>query len=201
MMMVILRKIYAFLIDTLQSLLLAAAVFLVIYQFFLRPFEVKGDSMYPNFHDGSFVLTNVLSIRLTDPRLGDIIVFKAPTDPEKVFIKRVIAVPGDNIKLETGNVYLNGKLLDESAYLKPSVKTYGGSFIREGQVVTVPSNSFFVLGDNRPFSSDSREWGFVKKENCSFSFSDLLSGCKIAGYSFFVYWPIKEMKLIENPFK
>lgn len=201
MMMEILRKIYAFLIDTLQSLLMAAAVFLVIYQFFLRPFEVKGDSMYPNFHDGSFVLTNVLSIRLTNPRLGDVIVFKAPPDPEKAFIKRVIGVPGDNIKLETGNVYLNGRLLNENAYLKPSVKTYGGAFIREGQIVTVPSNSFFVLGDNRPFSSDSREWGFVKKENCSFSFSDLLSGCKIAGYSFFVYWPIKEMKLIENPFK
>ena len=201
MMMGILRKIYAFLIDTLQSLLMAAAVFLVIYQFFLRPFEVKGDSMYPNFHDGSFVLTNVLSIRLTNPRLGDVIVFKAPPDPEKAFIKRVIGVPGDNIKLETGNVYLNGRLLNENAYLKPSVKTYGGAFIREGQIVTVPSNSFFVLGDNRPFSSDSREWGFVKKENCSFSFSDLLSGCKIAGYSFFVYWPIKEMKLIENPFK
>ncbi len=199
--MEILKKIYAFLIDTLQSLLMAAAVFLVIYQFFLRPFEVKGDSMYPNFHDGSFVLTNVLSIRLTNPRLGDVIVFKAPPDPEKAFIKRVIGVPGDNIKLETGNVYLNGRLLNENAYLKPSVKTYGGAFIREGQIVTVPSNSFFVLGDNRPFSSDSREWGFVKKENCSFSFSDLLSGCKIAGYSFFVYWPIKEMKLIENPFK
>lgn len=156
--------------------------------------------MYPNFHDGSFVLTNVLSIRLTNPRLGDIIVFKAPRDSEKAFIKRAIGVPGDTVKVQDGNVYLNGRLLDESAYLKPSVKTYPGAFLTEGQTVTVPSNSFLVLGDNRSFSSDSREWGFVKKDNCSFSFSDLLSGCKIAGYSFFVYWPVSEMKLIKNPF-
>lgn len=199
--MEILRRIYAFLIDTLQSLLIAAAVFIVIYQFFLRPFEVKGDSMYPNFHNNTFVLTNVISIRITNPKLGDVVVFKAPPDPEKAFIKRIIGVPGDTLKIEEGNVYLNGKLLDESAYLKPTVKTYGGAFLREEQIITVPQNSYFVMGDNRQFSSDSREWGFVKKENCSFSPSDLLSGCKIAGYSLFVYWPVSEAKFIKNPYK
>lgn len=197
----ILRKIYAFLIDTLQSLLIAAVVFLVIYQFFLRPFEVKGDSMYPNFHTGSFVLTNVLSIRLTSPKLGDVVVFKSPPEPEKAFIKRVIGVPGDTIRLDNGSIYLNNKLLDESAYIKPSVKTYGAAFLKEGQTETVPKNSYFVMGDNRPFSSDSREWGFIKKENCGFSPSDLLVGCKIAGYSFFVYWPLSEAKLIKNPYR
>lgn len=199
--MEIFRKIYSFLIDTLQSLLIAAAVFLVIYQFFLRPFEVKGESMYPNFHNASYVLTNVLSIRLTNPRLGDVIVFKAPPDPEKAFIKRVIGVPGDTIRLQNGDIYLNEKLLNETAYLNPNIRTYGGAFLREGTKITVPENSYFVMGDNRPFSSDSREWGFVKKENCSFSVSDLLSGCKIAGYSFFVYWPVKDIKFIKNPYK
>lgn len=200
-MIEILRKIYSFLIDTVQSLLIAAAVFLVIYQFFIRPFEVKGDSMYPNFHNESFVLTNVLGIRLTNPKLGDVVVFKAPPDPEKAFIKRVIGTPGDSVRVQNGSVYLNDKLLDESKYLKPTVKTYAGAFLREGITVTVPKNSYFVMGDNRPFSSDSREWGYVTKENCSFSVSDLLTGCKIAGYSFFVYWPISETKLIKNPNK
>lgn len=199
--MEIIRKIYSFLIDTLQSLLIAAAFFLIIYQFFLRPFEVKGDSMYPNFHTGSFVLTNVLSIRLNNPKLGDVVVFKAPPDPEKAFIKRVIGVAGDTIRLRNGDVYLNDKLLDESMYLKPSVKTYAGAFLREGSSITVPRNSYFVMGDNRSYSSDSREWGYVTKDNCSFSLSDLLSGCKIAGYSFFVYWPISEMKFIKNPYR
>lgn len=199
--MEILRKIYAFLIDTLQSLLIAAAVFLVIYQFFLRPFEVKGDSMYPNFHSGSFVLTNVLGIRLTNPKLGDVVVFKAPPDPEKAFIKRAIAVPGDTIKIQNSNVYLNGKLLDEGTYLKPDVKTYPGAFIKEGETKTVPPNSFFVMGDNRPFSSDSREWGYVTKDDCGFSPSELLKGCKIAGFSFLIYWPISEAKVVKNPYK
>lgn len=200
--MEILRKIYTFLIDALQSLLIAAAVFLVIYQFFIRPFEVKGDSMYPNFHNNSYVLTNVLGIRLSNPKLGDVIVFKAPPDPEKAFIKRVIGVPGDTIKVKDGNVYLNGSILNESIYLKPSIKTYGGAFLPDGQTITVPKDSYFVMGDNRTFSSDSREWGFVKKEDCSDSFFDRLSGCnKIAGFSFFVYWPLNEVKFIKNPYR
>lgn len=156
--------------------------------------------MYPNFHNNSYVLTNVLGIRMSNPKLGDVVVFKAPPDPEKAFIKRVIGVPGDNVRIQDGNVYLNNKLLDESAYLKTTVKTYGGAFLAEGQTVTVPPNSFFVMGDNRSFSSDSREWGYVMKENCSFSLDDLLKGCKIAGYSFFVYWPLSESKIIRNPY-
>lgn len=196
-----LRKVYSFLIDTLQSLIIAAVVFLIIYQFFLRPFEVKGDSMYPNFHNNTYVLTNVLGIRLSNPKLGDVIVFKAPSDPEKAFIKRVIGTPGDKIRIENGSVYLNENLLNESAYLSPAVKTYAGAFLKEGETVTVAPNSFFAMGDNRQFSSDSREWGFIKKENCGFSPSDLLVGCKIAGYSFFVYWPLSEAKLIKNPYR
>lgn len=201
MLLSFLRKVYSFLIDTLQSLIIAAVVFLVIYQFFLRPFEVKGDSMYPNFHNNTYVLTNVLGIRLSNPKLGDVIVFKAPLDPEKAFIKRVIGTPGDKVRIENGSVYLNEKFLNESAYLNPVVKTYAGAFLKEGETVTVAPNSFFVMGDNRQFSSDSREWGFIKKENCGFSPSDLLVGCKIAGYSFFVYWPLSEAKLIKNPYR
>ena len=181
------RKIYYFLLDALQSLLVAAAVFLVIYQFLFRPFEVKGDSMYPNFLNNQYVLTNLIALHTSTPQLGDVIVFKAPPDPEKAFIKRVIGKGGDTLLLENGQVFLNGKLLDESIYLKSSVKTYGGAFLKEGQVMQIPQDEFFVMGDNRNFSSDSREWGFVKKS-------------EITGYSFFVYWPPNEMKIIKNPY-
>ena len=186
--MAILRKIYAFLIDTLQSLLIAAAILLVIYQILFRPFEVKGDSMYPNFHNNSCVLTNIIALRMESPKLGDVVVFKAPPDPEKAFIKRVIGVPGDSILIENGKVLLNGKELNENAYLKSSIQTRGGAKVREEETITVPDNSFFVMGDNREFSSDSREWGFVPKD-------------QITGFSFFVYWPISEMKVIQNPYK
>ncbi len=182
-----LRKIYAILIDAVQSLLVAAAIFLVVYQFLLRPFEVKGDSMYPNFYNNSYVLTNVISLKFQNPKLGDVIVFKAPPDPEKVFIKRVIGTPGDTIMVKNGGVYLNGTLLDESSFLKPTVKTNGGAFLKEGETLTVPAKNYFVMGDNRPFSSDSREWGFVKND-------------AIIGFSFFVYWPPPEAKLVKNPY-
>jgi signal peptidase I len=182
----ILRKIYNFFLDTIQTFLLAAAVFLVIYAFLLRPFEVKGDSMYPNFKNGEYVLTNLISLRLGSPKLGDVVVFKAPNDSEKDYIKRVIGLPGDRVMVKDGSVYVNGALFEQKKFLKDTVKTYAGAFLAEGQEVVVPQNNFLVLGDNRPYSSDSREWGFVKKT-------------ELIGISFIVYWPLPDMKIVKNP--
>lgn len=182
-----LRKAYFFLLDILQTLILAAAAFVVVYMFLFRPFEVNGESMYPNFHNHQYLITNIISLKIGDPKLGDVIVFKAPNEPEKDFIKRVIGLKGDKVSLKEGAVYVNDKLLDESKYLDSSVKTYGGSFLKEGQAVTVPDGYFFVLGDNRSYSSDSREWGFVPKKN-------------IIGISMFIYWPASDAGIIKNPF-
>ncbi|HET9946895.1 MAG TPA: signal peptidase I [Patescibacteria group bacterium] len=185
--MFILRKVYAFLVDTIQSILIAAAIFLVIYLFLFRPFQVNGESMFPNFQDKEYVLTNLIILRFHTPVLGDVIVFQAPPEPDKDFIKRVIGLPGDTVMLKDGDVYVNGKKLDESSFLNSSVKSYGGSFLKEGDTVTVPQNEYFVMGDNRPYSSDSREWGFVPKGN-------------IIGESMFVYWPVNDMKSVKNPY-
>ena len=186
--MEIARKIYAFLLDAVQTFLVAAAIFLVIYMFLFRPFEVNGESMYPNFSDREYVLTNLIALRFGNPKLGDVVVFKAPPDPEKDYIKRVIGVAGDSVMIKEGNVYLNNQLLDENAYLKSDIKTYAGAFLKEGVVVTVPQGEYFVMGDNRSFSSDSREWGFVKQD-------------ELIGESFFVYWPVSDIKFISNPYK
>ncbi|HYM65301.1 MAG TPA: signal peptidase I [Candidatus Sulfotelmatobacter sp.] len=185
--MEILRKIYLFLLDTVQTFLIAAAVFLVIYIFLFRPFEVKGESMYPNFYDKEYVITNLIALRISHPKIGDVVVFKAPPDPTKDYIKRVIGVPGDSIYIKDGNVYLNGKPLNESPYLKSDVKTYSGQFLGEDKPITVPKDYYFVMGDNRLFSSDSREWGFVKEGD-------------IIGESMFVYWPLNRMRFIKNPY-
>lgn len=185
--MEILRKVYAFLLDSVQTFLIAAAVFLVIYAFLFRPFEVKGESMFPNFHDSEYVLTNLIALRFQTPKLGDVIVFKAPPDPTKDYIKRVIGVGGDKVSVKDGNVYLNDKILDESKYLKPDVKTYAGAFLKDSETQTVPANEFFVLGDNRMYSSDSREWGFVRKD-------------ELVGDSMFVYWPLTRVRLVKNPY-
>jgi signal peptidase I len=184
--MEILRKIYSFLLDSVQTFLIAAAVFLVIYMFLFRPFEVKGNSMFPNFHDGEYVLTNLIVMRFQNLKQGDVIVFKAPPDPEKDYIKRVIGLPGDKVLIKNGDVYLNGNLFSESEYLKSDVRTTPGSFLKDNLEVTVPSGQYFVMGDNRGASSDSREWGFVKLS-------------EVIGKSTFVYWPITQMRLIKNP--
>lgn len=185
--MEILRKIYFFFIDTMQTVLLAASIFLVIYIFLFRPFQVSGESMFPTFKDQEYILTNLISLRFADLNQGDVVVFKAPTDAEKDFIKRVIGIPGDSVFLKGGFVYVNGRKLDESAYLASDVRTYGGSFLKEDQPVTVPEDTYLVFGDNRPYSSDSREWGFLKKSS-------------VIGKSFFVYWPLTVMRVVKNPF-
>lgn len=183
-----LRKVYAFTLDIVQTLLLVFAFFLVIYVFLFRPFQVSGNSMSPTFHDKEYILTNLITLRFNRPKVGDVVVFKAPNDPEKDYIKRVIGIPGDTIFIKNGEVYLNGNILDQSAYLASTVKTYGGSFLREDQSVTVPANFYFVIGDNRPGSSDSREWGFLPAKN-------------LIGQSFFLYWPPSKMHTIKNPYK
>ncbi|MGH7204430.1 MAG: signal peptidase I [Candidatus Levyibacteriota bacterium] len=181
------KKAYAFTLDLLQTICLAAAIFLVIYIFLYRPFQVSGDSMYPTFKDKEYIMTDMISLKLGDPHRGDVIVFKAPTDNEKDFIKRVIGLPGDTVLVKDGFVYLNGKKLDESVYLHPDVRTYGGNFLHDGQPFTVPPGNYIVFGDNRPFSSDSREWGLLTRK-------------AIIGRSFFVYWPLNVIRLIHNPF-
>lgn len=183
--MSIFRRIYSILIDLVETLVVAGAVFVVIYAFLFRPFQVNGQSMYPNYHNGEYVLTNLISLRFSKINRGDVIVFQAPSDREKDFIKRVIGIPGDTVLLKDGSAYINGTKLDESGYLAPNVKTYGGSFLSDGQEAIVQSGAYFVLGDNRAFSSDSREWGFVSRE-------------KIIGKSFFVYWPVGSARLIKQ---
>lgn len=185
--MFILQKIYHFLIDTIQTILLAASFFLVVYIFLFKPFQVSGSSMHPTFIDGEYILTNLITLRFNELKKGDVIVFEAPNDSEKDFIKRIIGLPGDSVSLMNGDIYLSGQKLDESAYLVSDVRTYGGAFLTEGQTVIVPNNEYFAVGDNRSHSSDSRQFGFIKRE-------------KIIGKSMFVYWPPNKMRWVKNPF-
>lgn len=182
-----LRKAYLFALDLLQTVLLAASIFLIIYIFLFRPFQVSGDSMYPTFKNGEYILTNLIAVRTNGIQRGDVIVFIAPPDHEKDFIKRVIGLPGDTVLLKNGYVDINGKQLDESAYLTSDVRTYGGAFLKENQPFIIPTGNYIVMGDNRPFSSDSREWG-------------LLPANMIIGKSFFVYFPVTHARIVHNPF-
>jgi signal peptidase I len=184
-----------------QTLVLAALIFLLV-RAVAQNFRVEGPSMEPGLHNGQYLLVNkavyfklnlgtlskyVPFIDAEDgeevflfhgPQRGDVIVFRYPKDPDRDFIKRVIGVPGDTIKIdEQGTVFVNGEALDE--------KYISDSSPRPLEEQVVPPDSYFVLGDNRPNSSDSRNWGFVPEEN-------------IIGKAMLSYWPLSELGGVGN---
>lgn len=183
--MSILKKIYLILLDLVETFVIAGAIFVVVYAFLFRPFQVNGQSMLPNFNNGEYVLTNLITLRTSPIKRGDVIVFKAPPNVEKDYIKRIIGLPGETIILKGGRIYVNNFLLDESLYLPSGRKTNGGQFLRDNESFPIPPHNYFVLGDNREASSDSREWGFVSED-------------KIIGKSFVVYWPLQEFRIIKE---
>lgn len=171
----LLKKIGVFFFDITETIVTSLAIFLMIYLLVARPHQVKGSSMFPNFHDGDYILTDMLSYRLNLPERGDVVVFQAPPSPNDEFIKRIIGLPGDRIEIKGDKVYLNGQL-EPDVFLPPDFKTKTGQFLTNNKQVLVPEGNYFVMGDNRSASSDSREWGFVPRKN-------------IIGKAFWRYWP------------
>ncbi len=164
-----------FFLDFLETIVVALSIFVVVYLFLVQPHEVKGSSMEPNFHNNDYILTDKISLKLHSPSRGDVVIFKAPRNPEVDYIKRVIGLPGEKVKIQKGYVYVNDKKLDES-YLADITNLFPGSFVQEGIDITVPEGEYFVMGDNRSHSSDSREFGPI-------------SSNLIIGKAFFRYWP------------
>jgi signal peptidase I len=166
---------WRFVVDVLETLVLSVILFIAINAVSAR-IRVDGSSMEPTLHSGEFVIVNKISYKLNSPARGDIVVFHFPRDPEQEYIKRVIGLPGDEVSISEGNVFVNGQLLDEPYITsKPS---YPGKW-------TVPDDHLFVLGDNRNNSSDSHNWGTVPMEY-------------VIGKAVFVYWPPENLGLIEQ---
>jgi signal peptidase I len=176
-----------FILEFVQSIVLALSVFVLMYLFVAQPNEVKGNSMLPNFVNGEFLLTDKLSYQTGEPKRGDVIVFKAPpseacAESECEYIKRIIGIPGDRVKVQGGLVYLNGELLNQS-FLPSDFVTDPGEFCVEGEEVIVPPGMYLPFGDNRSHSRDGREFGPIKKE-------------LIVGKAFFKYWPSASIGVI-----
>jgi signal peptidase I len=165
-------------LDALEPVLMAFAIFMMVYLFLSQPHRVDGKSMYPNYDDSEFILTDKISYRRNDPKRGDVIVFHAPPPYNEDFIKRIIGLPGEVVMLKNGKVYINDVELKES-YL-PGYVTTQRSFLRDEVPYKVPDDYYFVMGDNRGFSSDSREWGPVSKKS-------------IVGKAWFRYWPLGKL--------
>ncbi|HEY8677808.1 MAG TPA: signal peptidase I [Candidatus Dormibacteraeota bacterium] len=149
----------SFLRDTLEIVFLALVLYVVI-QYAVQTVHVLGSSMSATLHDNDLLVASKISYKLHPPQRGDIIVFKPPNEDSRDFIKRVIALPGDRIRIANAVVYINDQVLHES-YL-PEKWTYNNNWPADGQDKLVPPDQYFVMGDNRNHSSDSRSFGFVE---------------------------------------
>ena len=167
---------WRFLLDVVETVVLSVLLFAGINTVSAR-IRVDGFSMEPTLRNGEFVIVNKLAYKLGGPTIGDVIVFHYPRDPSQEYIKRVIGLPGDQVKVSGGQVFVNGNQLDEPYIASPP---------RYNSEWEVPEGGLFVLGDNRNNSSDSHNWGTVPLEN-------------IIGKALFVYWPPDQWGLIAHP--
>ena len=156
-----------------QSLLYAGIVALFIRTFFFQAYRIPTGSMIPTLKIGDHLISNKVVYKLREPLRGEVIIFIYPKNPRKTFVKRLIGLPGDKVRINDGKIFINGKQITisqiASRYYYPQ-GPYGENEVK------VPKNSFYVLGDNTTNSNDSRFWGFVPEKN-------------LAGKAQFIYWP------------
>jgi len=153
----------SFVLEIVKTVIISLAIILPIRYFVIQPFMVDGASMEPNFFDNEYLIINEISYRFTEPQRGDVIVFKNPENETQFFIKRVIALPKETIKIEEGDIYIrvqggeNFIKIDESDYLPETTQTFGNYELE------LKKDEYFVLGDNRRNSKDSRTIGPIKE--------------------------------------
>lgn len=162
--------------EIIETIALTVFIFIVIH-FTVQNYLVDGISMQPGLKNGEYVLVNKVAYVFHAPERGDVIVFEWPVDTTKNLIKRVIGLPGDKIVITGSTVTVDGVTLNEPYISSPQ------NF--SGKVINVPANDYFVMGDNRPDSDDSRDWGFLPRNY-------------IIGKAVMVYWPISNWQIINT---
>lgn len=162
--------------EIVETIALTILIFLAIH-FTVQNYQISGPSMQNTLQSGQFVLVNKLAYLFHQPERGDVIVLHEPDQPGRDLIKRVIGLPGDTIVLDGNNVTVDGVQLNEPYITQ--------KFNPGAQTQTVPSNEYFVMGDNRPQSEDSRYFGFVPKDY-------------IVGKAILVYWPLNQWQMLNT---
>ena len=169
-------QIKAALRDILETALLTLVIFLAV-RFGVQTFRVEGFSMEPTLHTNQYLLVNKVSYMVGEPKRGDVVVLRFPQDPRRDFIKRVIALPGEEVEVRGGVVYVDGKALTEPYILSRPAYQYTKK--------RVPPGSYFVLGDNRNNSHDSHVWDWCPKEY-------------IIGKAWVSYWPMETWGVVQH---
>jgi len=175
---------FTFIWEVFKIVIIALIIVVPIRYFLFQPFFVRGQSMEPSFEDGDYLIVDELSYRFSEIKRGDVLVFKYPNNPSQRYIKRVIGLPGELVEIGSDSVMVyseDGKqVLDETEYLSYDTKT-------PGQIkILLDENDYFVLGDNRGLSSDSRSWGALNRKY-------------IIGKVFIRAWPLTALAKIEAP--
>ncbi|MFH0779470.1 MAG: signal peptidase I [Parcubacteria group bacterium] len=177
------QKVLRFIWDLLKVVCVSLAIIIPVRYFLIQPFYVKGASMEPSFYDREYLIINELVYRFNDPGRGDIVIFKYPKDPSQYFIKRIVGLPGEKVEVKDNQVFVSqgGRkaMLDEAEYIGPSVRTFGDKSLQLG------SDEYFVMGDNRDNSLDSRNFGPVARE-------------MIVGKVWLRGWPVWRLDVFEN---
>ena len=176
--------ILVFIWETAKIIIISLAIILPIRYYLVQPFFVKGASMEPSFENGDYLLIDEISYRLNEPARGDVIVFRYPENPSQFFIKRIIGLPGETVEINNSGITIynssnsEGLILKEE-YLAEYQETFGGS------AVSLGDGEYYVLGDNRLQSSDSRRWGPVPEVN-------------ITGKAWLRLWPVTKITKIDS---
>ena len=179
------KAVIDFVMDILETIVFIGSMFIVVYLFILTPNQVKGASMEPTFYTSDYILTSRVTYKFRRYERGDVVVFKSPKNPDIEYIKRIIGLSGDVIRITNEKVYVNDQLITEN-YISAPTNLWDVGCIRDNVPYTVPENYLFVMGDNRPRSSDSREFCAVDNQS-------------IIGLVFYRYFPKDKVGSITNP--
>lgn len=179
-----LKRLGTFFLDIAEVIFFAIGIFFFVYLLIMRPHKISGESMMPNYPNAEYLLTEKVSYYRGDPQRGDVVVFKPPVSEDE-YIKRVIGLPGETVSIKNCRIYINGQLLTEN-YIAGDVCTNGSTYLPEGGQITVPEGEYFVVGDNRLHSYDSRSWGPINKK-------------VITGRAWVIYWPFNNIGTVPNP--
>lgn len=175
----------SFIIELVKIVLIALAVIIPIRYFLFQPFYVRGASMEPNFNDNEYLIVDEITYRFADPERGDVIVVKVPEKKSEFLIKRIIGMPGETLTLMDGRIYVSTNTTDEGIALDESY--LGDGIITQGfNSVTLTNDEYYVMGDNRPVSLDSRSFGPLVKEN-------------IVGRAWLRVWPFNVFEHFSTP--
>lgn len=184
--MILGRKFKSFTLEILETVLTSVIVLMVVYSTIAFPETVLGSSMEPNFYTGEKVLVERLSKTFGEYKRGDVVVLHPPGDDDIDYIKRIVGVPGDVVKILNCKVYIKtseGSFVYEESYLGENECTQGGEKIKEGRSFIIDEGYYFVLGDNRDKSMDSRNFGLVEKK-------------RIIGKAIYRFWPLSRAGFI-----